>query len=74
MVVITEELFLKRIRERGSSKHHHVKTQIETQSENNLEEIDKHVGAKDITNGINWLISVKEIIIKVKQTNFFKFN
>lgn len=53
MVVITEELFLKRIRERGSSKHHHVKTQIETQSENNLEEIDKHVGAKDITNGIN---------------------
>lgn len=73
MVVITGELFLKRVRERGSSKHHHVKTQI-FPSENNLEEIDKHVGAKDITNGINWLISVKEIIIKVKQTNFFKFS
>lgn len=72
MVVITGELFLKRVRERGSSKHHHVKTQI-FPSENNLEEIDNHVGAKDI-NGINWLISVKEIIIKVKQTNFFKFN
>lgn len=72
MVVITGELFLKRVRERGSSKHHHVKTQI-FPSENNLGEIDKHVGAKDI-NGINWLISVKEIIIKVKQTNFFKFN